>query len=51
MKGLCFEPAVSLKNLNKEKPIEMEFHIGLKFVLLVNIAKTITNCANVVIHV
>lgn len=29
----------------------MELHIGLRFVLLVDMAKTIANCANVVIHV
>lgn len=29
----------------------MELHIGLRLVLLVNMAKTIANCENVVIHV
>lgn len=51
LKDLFSEPVVSFDDLNKWKPIEMELHIGSRFFLPANIAKTIANCANMVICV
>lgn len=51
LKDFCSEPVMSFDDLNNWKPIEMDFHIGPRIFLPVNITKTTANCANMVICV